>query len=157
MTLAAGGNAVASDLIYPTSVTAVDSSVTDGSTSSTSATNSLTTTLIRGVAFTAGTSGRVLVWSQAAGRSNTAGSFTFLDFEIRTGSTVGSGTVVRASNANTMSTFQSDSANQQGPLLSHGLVTGLTPGTTYNACLTYWVNANTGTYNRRSISVLYVP
>lgn len=135
-------------------VQAIDSSVTDGTTTSTSYTNSLTTTTTRGIAFTAPASGMVLVSGQSSGRNGNAGAFTFCDFEVRQGSTIGSGTTMRASDDNQAASFQSDSAGQQGTLsIVPTLVTGLTAGTVYHAVLTYKVNAGTGTYNRRKITV----
>lgn len=136
-----------------TPVQSLDSAVTDGNTTSTSYTNSLTTTTFRGIAFTAPATGMVLVSGASSGR-NSAGNFAFLEFEVRAGSTIGSGTLIRASDDNSSSSFQSDSTNQQGPLtIPATLVSGLTPGQVYHASLTYRANAGTATYNRRKITV----
>jgi hypothetical protein len=152
----AGANAVAAELNYPITVSAKDSATTDGTTSSTTFVNSLTTTTTRGIAFTAGASGAVLVFYQCTGRNSLAGQFTIVDFEVRTGTTVGSGTVVRASDESSASAPMSDSINQQMQHNGHDLVTGLTPGNSYNATMTYRVTgAATGTFNRRKITVQY--
>lgn len=133
-----------------------DSAITDGTTTSTTFTNSLTTTLICGIAFVAPATGSVVVLYQASGRNGTAGAFTIIEFEVKTGSTVGSGSVFRPSDENIASTFQSDSAGQQGQHGGHDLVTGLTPGSAYNACIVYRVNtASTGTFNRRKITIMF--
>ncbi len=141
---------------YPASAQALDTGVTDGTTTSTSFTNSLTTTTTRGVAFTAGDSGKVFVAGSANVRNNTASGYALLDFEVREGSTVGSGNIVRPSDENSCGLFQSDSASQQGPaVIVPTLVTGLVAGNLYNAVLTYRTLANIATYNRRKISVQY--
>lgn len=155
MTFAAGDRLLASDLNYPTTVTSPDLATTDGTTTSTSFTNSLTTTTTRGIAFVAGASGQALVLYQCTGRNNGAGGFTIVDAEVRTGTTVGAGTVVRASDESTASAPQSDSVNQQMQHHGHFLVTGLTPGSSYNATMTYRVTGGTGTFNRRKITVCY--
>lgn len=129
-----------------------DVSVTDGATTSTSYTNTLTTTGIIGVVFTGPYSGQSTVRWMTTGRAG-AGAFTFTSCEVRTGSSIGSGTVVSASDDNTASSCQSDSVNQQCEHSGIRLITGLTFGTVYNACITYKVNTGTGTYNRRSIFV----
>lgn len=133
---------------------AADSTVVDGSTTSTSYVNSLTTTTTRGVAFTAPASGIVLISGSTAGRNGTAGQASYIDFEIRVGSTIGSGTVFRPSNDNRAGSFQSDSIGQQGTIaITPTVVSGLTPGTVYHVVLTYKVSAGTGIYNRRSVTV----
>ena len=140
----------------PLSAQAIDTGVTDGTTTSVPFVNSLTTSGIRGVSFTAGVSGKVFVAGSANGRNGTANGYALMDFEVREGSTVGSGNIVRASDENTCGLFQSDSASQQGPIvIVPTLVTGLVYGNLYNAVLTYRTLANTATYNRRKISVAY--
>jgi hypothetical protein len=133
-----------------------EGTTSNGTTSSTSFTNSLTTTGIHGVAFIAPPSGRVYVVGRALAGNNTAGAFVHLDVEVRVGATVGSGSVWRAANNNTASAFQSSTASQQATLIANSLVTGLTPGAAYNAALCYFVTTgtNVGSYNRRHISVL---
>jgi hypothetical protein len=117
--------------------------------------NSLTTTGVHGVAFIAPASGQVFVTGRAAGSNGTAGGFVLLDFEVRQGSTPGSGSVVRAAGQATAAVFQSSSASQQSTLTTGDLVTGLTPGTAYNATLAYasGTASQTLTFNRRHIMV----
>lgn len=130
-----------------------DSAVTDGTTTSTTFTNSLTTTGVIGVAFTAPASGKVEVKWTCTGRNSNAGVFTITGFDVRNGSTVGSGSVAFAVDENVAVAVQSDSAGQQLEHTGIGLATGLTPYADYNACIVYRVTANTGTFNRRRISV----
>jgi hypothetical protein len=153
VTFYAGQKLRASDLNI-TPVQEVDASVTDGTTISTSFTNSLTTTGTRGIAFTAGISGKVLVSLSCSGRNSGAAGFVLADFEVRTGSTIGGGSAVRSSDENTCASHQSDSAGQQATLeVPATLVSGLTPGTAYHAVITYRVTGGTGTFNRRKITV----
>jgi hypothetical protein len=131
-----------------------DTAVTDGTTTSTSFTNSLTTTTVRGKAFTAPYSGIVKVSVSCSGRNSGAGGFVLVDFEVNAGSTIGSGTNFRLSDENNCAIFQSDSAGQNGPLVvSPTKVSGLTPGTVYHAVITYRVTGGTGTFNRRKITI----
>ena len=126
-----------------------DVSVTDGATTSTTYVNTLTTTGIIGVVFTGPYSGQSSVRWMATGRHGTASGFTFTSCEVRLGSSIGSGTVVSASDDNTASSYQSSAINIQGEHFGTRLITGLTFGTVYNACITYRVTTGTGTYNRR--------
>jgi hypothetical protein len=122
----------------------------------TSFVNSLTGTGIHGVVFIAPPSGKVDVVGRAVGSNATASGFVLLDFEIRAGSTIGSGAVARASNNSTAGVFQSSTASQQATLVTGDVVSGLTPGTVYNAALTYAAGAagQNLVYNRRHIKVL---
>lgn len=130
-------------------------STTLGNTTSTSFTNSLTTTGVHGIAFVAPPSGRVEVIGRSGGGSATVGQYSLLDFEVRQGSTPGSGTVFRAADNNTASVFMSSTSGGQGPLNFSTAVTGLTPGAVYNASLTYATSVGTSsaTFNRRYIAV----
>jgi hypothetical protein len=87
-------------------------------------------------------------------RSSSAGGATLTDFEVRTGGVVGSGTVFRASSESTAGVAESEAAGNNRNTVSHGFVTGLAAGSTYNACITYRVTAGTATINRRNISII---
>ena len=130
-------------------------STSNGSTTSTSYTNSLTSTGVHGVAFIAPPSGKIQVIGRASGGSSVVGQYAQLDWEVRQGSTIGSGTLFRTTNNNTASVFLSSTANGQGPLNISGLLSGLTPGANYNACLTYCSSSGSSTanFNRRQIAV----
>jgi hypothetical protein len=127
----------------------------NGTTISTSYTNSLSSTGIHGVVFIAPASGIVQILGRASGGSGSVGQYAQLDYEVRQGDTIGSGSVVRATSNNTASVFLSSTSGGQGPLNVSGLVTGLTPGAVYNACLTYASSsgASTASFNRRYIMV----
>lgn len=137
----------------PAAVDAKDSAVTNGTTTSATFVNSLTTSLIRGVSFVAPPSGKVNVLATCGAANGTIAQFTLVSFEVKTGTSVGSGTVQTASDENTASQFQSAVAASNGQHTAAGLVTGLTPGASYNACITYRVTSGTGTFNRRRITV----
>jgi hypothetical protein len=131
-------------------------STTNGTTTSASYTNSLTTTGIHGVAFIAPPSGKIMIIGRSVGGNANAGSYAQMDYEVRQGSTIGSGTLVRTSNNNTASVHQSATANAQGTLHINGLLAGLTPGANYNACLTFLSSSgptNAASFNRRQIAV----
>lgn len=92
-----------------------------------------------GVAFTAPPSGKVIVSISGAVGTNaiTINNGTWLAFEIRAGSTIGSGTVILAA-TDTKSTgpyrpFNSNAGIKYVPAAARHLVTGLTPGSAYNA------------------------
>ena len=129
-----------------------DSSVTTGSTTASSYTNTLTTTGIRGVSFVAPPSGLVLIHGMATGWNNNNNP-SLLSVETRTGGTIGSGSVVLASDDNTAS---ENHAGVNIPLRHKVMsrVSGLTAGTTYNAALTYrGIGGSTCFYNRRHVIV----
>jgi hypothetical protein len=129
-------------------------STTNGTVASATYTNSLATTGVHGVAFIAPPSGKVQVVGRASGGNSTVGAYSQLDWEVRQGSTIGSGTLFRTTNNNTASVFLSSTAAGQGPLNISGLLSGLTPGASYNACLTYATNGTgTSSFNRRQIAV----
>lgn len=118
-------------------------------------TNTLGTTGIHGVAFIAPPSGKVSIIGRAVGGSATAGQYTTLDIEVKTGAVVGSGSVVRSPQEDEASVFQSGTAAQQGSLATTALITGLTPGVVYNAALAYHSTGApaTSSINRRWIGV----
>lgn len=158
----AGGNVILAqtinDLIdygpnLPVAAESKDTAVTNGTTTSVTFVNTLTTGLIRGVAIVAPPSGKILVMGTAGASNSLAAGFTLTSFEVRQTAAVGSGTVVQASDENTASQFQSQVNTQPGQHSVIGVASGLTPGAAYNVCLTYRVTANTGTWNRRRIIV----
>jgi hypothetical protein len=67
---------------------------------------------------------------------------------VRTGGTVGSGSVVTAS-ADSSSVRSSTTALSRSGVSQ--LITGLTPGSTYNVRLDHRVGAGTGTISSRSV------
>jgi hypothetical protein len=139
--------------------TTADTTVTNGTTSSTVLINTLATTGARGHVFVAPPSGSVIVWGSFGGSNTIAASYALGDFEIRTGGTPGAGTVFQNADPNSCSQVQSAIANSTITENIHGNVQGLNPGTTYNATLCY-AAANGGggvgvvTVNRRRVTVL---
>lgn len=134
---------------------AASGAIGEGQTASTSWTNSLTSTGIHGVAFVAPQSGIVLVTGRSVVRNNTIALYAHLDFEVKSGSTVGSGSTFRGPDDATAGVQQSAVANNQGTVVTSDLVTGLTPGGLYNAALTYKATTSgTAGYTRRHITVI---
>jgi hypothetical protein len=110
---------------------------------------------IHGVVFVAPPSGVVAVIAKVTGGSGSVAQYTVIDFEIKTGSTIGSGSTVRAPNEGTAGVHQSAVASSQGTLVSMDTVTNLTPGATYNAAIVYHgTGGATSSINRRNIMVL---
>mgnify|MGYP003574955279 CR=1 FL=1 len=102
-----------------------------------------------GVAFLAPTTGRVtILWG--GNLLNSTSASTLLAPVVRTGSTVGSGSVVLAASNPIASGMQGGSAIKGGR--GH-LLTGLTPGDTYNVRLEHRVTAGTGTISERNVIV----
>ncbi len=130
-----------------------DSNTTNGTTTSTSFTNTLTTTGIRGVKFYAPPSGKVEVIATLNGFNDSIGAFHFASFEVRSGGTIGSGSVIQASNDNTASNNRTSTVNYAQQHMTTGIVANLTPGDQYNACITYRCTGGTTGYNRRVITV----
>lgn len=152
------------DLLAGTVVNALDTPPTVSNTQVGSFTHNATTYGIDadtgtyvdcGVAFTAPTSGRVMVlWRAQVDHDGTALGFTAVSFVIRTGSTVGSGTVVLAADDNRAVIMAGTDVMQMG---SSHLVTGLTPGDSYNVRLEHKVGAGVGTTERRGVVVAPQP
>jgi hypothetical protein len=139
-------------LFTPVSATTGDTA--NGTTTSGSFVTSLTTSGAHGVAFIAPPSGTVAVHVRSAAQSDTAGSYSLLDFQVRTGDIVNSGTVVRAASENTAGIIRSSTAALQATIVSGDIVSGLTPGADYNVTLAYHVGSGgTSTYNRRHVMV----
>lgn len=123
---------------------------TSRSTTSTSFTSTLSPANICGTAFVAPTSGKVLITWRAT-LVNSGANYTACSFEIRAGSTVGSGTVFLASaDERTVST---DSTTYEGQGASE-YVSGLTPGANYNVFLTHRVVGGTQTVLRRTVGAV---
>lgn len=103
-----------------------------------------------GVAFTAPTTGRVLLSWKAQLDNDTAGQFTACSNVVRTGSTVGAGSVVLGAQDARALVHEGTNVKQMGMT---ELVTGLTPGTVYNVRLEHQVGGGIGTLLRRSVVV----
>lgn len=148
------------DLLAGTVVNALDTPPTVSDTETGSFTHNATTygtdndsgTYVDcGVAFTAPTTGRVTVsWRAQVDHDGTGGGFTSVSFVVRTGSTVGAGASVLAADDNRAVIMSGTDVMQMG---SSHMVTGLTPGDTYNVRLEHRVGAGVGTTERRAVRV----
>lgn len=102
-----------------------------------------------GTAFTAPTTGRVLVTINAELDNSTAAT-TYCGFRIGEGASVGAGTEFQAPD-DSLALFAVGTDNLRDGLSE--LVTGLTAGDTYNVQLMQRVSAGTGAVGRRAVTV----
>lgn len=122
---------------------------TTRTTTSTSFTTTVSSANICGTSFVAPPSGVVKVeWG--AYMFNSGANFTQTSPSVRTGSTVGSGTVVLAS-SDARSTNHNGTTGERA--MGSTRVTGLTPGDTYNVALEHRVGAGTGSFQNREVIV----
>lgn len=129
------------------------SSASATTTGSTAYTETWTGGTPAGVAFVAPTSGKVIIRNSAFVDNNGAATIrTYLSWILRNGAVVGSGTTVSAAN-DTWAISQSETRDVM--VGRSTLVTGLTPGNSYNVNQAMRTNnaANTATSEFRRISV----
>jgi hypothetical protein len=113
-----------------------------------------------GVAFTAPPSGDVYILFSAIFSSNIATHAAFVSVEVKTGGTVGSGTLTGGAANSDRALICGRAVTAGGPALlsaSRGVrYTGLTPGATYNARVMYCVDnaANSITVTYREVVIL---
>lgn len=115
-----------------------------------------------GQAFTAPTSGRVLVLWHARFESNTNNARSSVTVEVRTGDTLGAGTVVSAAtDNNALETDQSANAAATNGFETRTqagmwrVVDGLTAGSAYNAVMLHRMqSAGNGDVMERSLAVI---
>ncbi len=131
---------------------ATNNDPTSRTTSSTSFTSTLSPANICGTSFVAPTSGTVLVMLRAQ-IQNSGVNYSAAGYEVREGSTVGSGTVFLSSSDERAISTASTAGEGQGMT---EYVSGLTPGATYNVFITHRTTngASTLTTLRRAISVV---
>lgn len=114
-----------------------------------------------GVAFTAPTSGRVLILWHAEMRADTADVRLLISVQVREGSVVGSGTITSAANDEDAAQTSQDVASASRAYLgasSHRVVTGLTAGSSYNVRTMHKLSsAGTGDIFYRSVDVIPIP
>lgn len=108
---------------------------------------------VHGVAFTAPSSGSVLVLYSAQLSNSGATATALTTPQVREGSTVGSGTVFYAATTDDMLQNVGTLALRMGASV---LINGLTPGGAYNVEMLYRVSATTGTFLRRQVTVVPV-
>lgn len=112
-----------------------------------------------GLAFVAGQTGTVLVFFSGtiAQNGTTIAQSVYMGFEVRTGGTVGSGTVhLPASDANSARHLipSIDAGFKYGAVARLIPVTGLTPGSTYNVRTMHRTQNNTMAYQVRHVVVM---
>lgn len=132
-----------------------DSEVSFMQTTSTSYTAAVTggTLADCAVSFVAPTSGRVLLL-YAATLDNSAANLTYGTPEVRTGSSIGSGTVVLAASDDNAIKVNGTNEARYG---THYLLTGLTAGADYNARMLHRVSGGTGTLDERTMTAVPTP
>jgi hypothetical protein len=115
---------------------------TEGPYSSTTATAG---TNVCGVAFTAPASGSVLVHWKADFWSSQTDKVSFVSMEVRSGATLGGGSVVVASNSNDALKVSGTVTAGVEARIGAGtfrLITGLTPGSSYHVRLMHFTEAS---------------
>lgn len=120
----------------------------NGTTTSTTFTATLTGGTACGIAFVAPASGVVIIHN-SLGLFNTA-DFSICTIEVRTGSTIGSGTVVLAASDDYAIVHKNANLNQFGRATR---LPGLTPGGSYNVRQQFRVPSGTGNFQRKELIV----
>ena len=114
-------------------------------------------TAVCGLTFVAPPSGKVVVTVSGNISSGQDGNAAILSYEVRTGSTIGSGTVVLGPDYRRA--VHSSRAVNTGAVASIGasharLLSGLTSGATYNARTMHWINpGGGGTVDARALLI----
>lgn len=108
-----------------------------------------------GVTFTAPTTGRVLVMWTARFESNTTG-LIYVSAAVRTGATIGSGTSVSAASQTSAVSSNTGAGGTDTRIAAafFRVVTGLTPGNSYNAVTEHSVSSGNGDVFDRSLAVI---
>lgn len=133
--------------------TVSDTQNTSGTTISTGYTATLTGGTAAGQVIVAPPSGAVLVHNTAA-IGPSAAVYDFMDFEVRNGGVIGAGTVFRAPSDTTASRHADPNFVRA---TTSTLVTGLTPGNTYNIRQQYRVNSGTGIFQDKHLVLMPQP
>jgi hypothetical protein len=156
--LTAGSTVLAQDFPAPESNTQAADEAGFTDTSYTAGAN------VCGTTFTAPTSGRVLVLWHARFETNTTGVRATVSVEVRTGSSIGSGTVVSAaSDASALESISDGDAAGVGTnaRMQAGMwriVSGLTPGDSYNVRTMHRVSGTgSGDIFDRNVAVVPLP
>jgi hypothetical protein len=104
-----------------------------------------------GVSFTAPASGKVKITWACGITAPAAGAFALASWVIRTGTTIGSGTVVQAADDTVV--CQNTGVTAENSYMNFFLLSGLTAGSSYNVRMAYRVSGGSGTFNRPKILV----
>jgi hypothetical protein len=115
-------------------------------------------TSVFGVAFIAPPSGRVAVFARSSVRHDTVSGLSSIDFEVKTGSTIGAGSGVWGPDDLRIATFRAAVAGAGSAISVTGLPTGLTPGGAYHADMVYKGSASGNSiFYKRHIMVIPQP
>lgn len=126
-----------------------DTQVTSGTTTSTTFTATLTGGTTSATTFVAPTSGKVLIHNTSQATNSGTGS-SICSFEVRTGGTIGGGSVFRAATDDDF-TGIGGSTNTRSTAVSP--ISGLTPGSTYHVRQMFRASSGTGTFLRKNVIV----
>lgn len=132
--------------------TTVSTQNTNGTTTSTSYTATLSGGTACGLAFTAPLSGAVLIHNTSE-TFNSGSGLSYCTIQVKTGASIGSGTDVVAASDNESVASQSSSGVGQVRATATRLVTGLTPGSSYNVQQLFRVTSSTGTFGKKTLIV----
>lgn len=146
MAFGAGQRPTAAQLNDAMGVIQSDTQITNGTTTSTSYTATLTGGIACGIAFVAPASGKVEIKNES--EINNTGGYSLCTIRVRTGAVIGSGAdVVAVTDDNAL--FH----NTNIRLSVFNTITGLTPGASYNVQQLFKVTAGTGTFGKKQLSV----
>lgn len=123
-----------------------------GTTTSASYTATLTGGTACGTAFVAPASGKVLIHN-ASNMFNSVGNHLFCTVQVRTGSSVGTGTIVHTASDGDAIVTHGTAADRHGATL---LVTGLTPASSYNVQQLFKAEAGTASFSNKHLIVVPV-
>jgi hypothetical protein len=129
-------------------VTASDTQATNGTLTATSYTSSIGAGTACGFTFICPRSGKVKIHYSC--EINNTGGYTFFTPRVRTGSTIGSGSDVFAASDDSAG-FHNTNIRLGAAVL---VISGMTPGTTYNCQLVHRVTAGTGTVGKKHLGLV---
>lgn len=138
---------------FATGATQTTAQNTSGTTTSAAFTATLTGGTTCSFTFVAPPSGKVQVFNTATMENNTTAFSAVMDFELRTGGVVGSGTVIHAATDDTSNSI----GGAQNALVSktvEAVITGLTSGSTYNIRQMFRSSSGTSTFQRKRLTVV---
>lgn len=151
------GKKLTAQLLNQTFPAAVSNRVdTDGSTTSTTYTATLSAGAAAGVAFTAPLSGQVLILFGTASYQSSATADNKSAPQVRTGTTVGSGTIFYTATDSDMllQRLTGAATGEAARGQSFTVVTGLTANSSYNVQLLHKVSGGTGNFLFKFITVI---
>lgn len=137
---------------FATGVTVTATQNASGTTIATSYTATLTGGTTCSATFVAPPSGQVMVHN-TANISNSTSSGILMGFEIRAGAVVGSGSVVVAADDDDANSGSGVASVGRRATVTTPVLSGLTPGATYNIRQMFRVSTGTGTFLSKRLTV----